>query len=163
MFGGLKIAIVLMVLAAAGGGFVYVKGLQAALAVSEANNQKLLDIKDEQDAVIEQMKKDFEAINKAKAELETALANAEKDNKELASKFAKYDIALWGMEDPVATAKTINRAVRHVNRCMELASGSPVVADDFYNRQCRELVRDKMNQAGIPYEAPKEEVEAPAE
>lgn len=67
------------------------------------------------------------------------------------------------MEDPVATAKTINRAVRHVNRCMELASGSPVVADDFYNRQCRELVRDKMNQAGIPYEAPKEKVEAPAE
>ena len=163
MFGSLKIAIVLMVLAAAGGGFVYVKGLQADLAVSEANNQKLLDIKDEQDAVIEQMKKDFAAINKAKAELETALANAEKDNKELASKFAKYDIALWGMEDPVATAKTINRAVRHVNRCMELASGSQVVADDFYNRQCRELVRDKMNQAGIPYEAPKEEVEAPAE
>ena len=163
MFGGLKIAIVLMVLAAAGGGFVYVKGLQADLAVSEANNQKLLDIKDEQDAVIEQMKKDFAAINKAKAELETALANAEKDNKELASKFAKYDIALWGMEDPVATAKTINRAVRHVNRCMELASGSPVVADDFYNRQCRELVRDKMDQAGIPYEAPKEQVEAPAE
>ena len=63
----------------------------------------------------------------------------------------------------VATAKTFNRAVRHVNRCMELASGSQVVADDFYNRQCRELVRDKMNQAGIPYEAPKEEVEAPAE
>ena len=88
MFGGLKIAIVLMVLAAAGGGFVYVKGLQADLAVSEANNQKLLDIKDEQDAVIEQMKKDFEAINKAKAELETALANAEKDNKE------KYDPTL---------------------------------------------------------------------
>ena len=163
MFGSLKIAIVLMVLAAAGGGFVYVKGLQADLAVSEANNQKLLDIKDEQDAVIEQMKKDFAAINKAKAELETALANAEKDNKELASKFAKYDIALWGMEDPVATAKTINRAVRHVNRCMELASGSLVVVDDFYNRQCRELVRDKMNQAGIPYEAPKEQVEAPAE
>ena len=163
MFGSLKIAIVLMVLAAAGGGFVYVKGLQADLAVSEANNQKLLDIKDEQDAVIEQMKKDFEAINKAKAELETALANAEKDNKELASKFAKYDIALWGMEDPIATAKTINRAVRHVNRCMELASGSPVVADDFYNRQCRELVRDKMNQAGIPYEAPEQQVEAPAE
>ena len=157
MFGSLKIAIVLMVLAAAGGGFVYVKGLQADLAVSEANNQKLLDIKDEQDAVIEQMKKDFEAINKAKAELEVALENAEKDNKELASKFAKYDIALWGMENPEAAEKTINRAVRHVNRCMELASGSPVIQEDFFNRQCRELVKDKMNQAGIPYEAPVEE------
>ena len=157
MFGSLKIAIILIVLSAAGGGFVYVKGLQADLKVSEANNQKLLDIKDEQDAVIKQMKADFEAINKAKAELEVALENAEKDNKELASKFAKYDIALWGMEDPVATEKTINRAVRHVNRCIELASGSTVLADDFYNRQCRELVKDKMYQAGIPYEAPVEE------
>ena len=103
------------------------------------------------------MKEDFQAINKAKADLETALLNAEKDNKELASKFAKYDIALWGMEDPIATEKTINRAVRHVNRCIELASGQKVVADDFYNRQCRELVKEKMAKAGIPYDVPKEE------
>ena len=159
MFGGLKIAIVLMVLAAAGGGFVYVKGLQADLAVSEANNQKLLDIKDEQDAVIEQMKKDFEAINKAKAELETALAAAEKDNKNLASKFAKYDIALWGMENPEAAEKTINRAVRHVNRCIEVASGASVEPKDFYNRQCEQLMEDKFAEAGMPYQAPEETTE----
>ena len=157
MFGGLKIAIILIILSAAGGGFVYVKGLQADLKVSEANNVVLQGIKQEQDAVIKQMKADFEAINKAKADLEIALANAEKDNKELASKFAKYDIALWGMEDPIATQKTINRAVRHVNRCIELASGQKVVADDFYNRQCRELVKEKMAKAGIPYDVPKEE------
>ena len=157
MFSSIKIAIVLMMIAGAGGGFMYVKGLKADLATSEANNLKLEQSVESQKAVIQQMKADFEAINKAKAELEVALENAEKDNKELASKFAKYDIALWGMEDPVATEKTINRAVRHVNRCIELASGSKVVADDFYNRQCRELVKDKMNQAGIPYEAPAEE------
>jgi hypothetical protein len=157
MFGGLKIAIILIILSVAGGGFVYVKGLQADLKVSEANNIVLQGIKKDQDAVIKQMKEDFQAINKAKADLETALLNAEKDNKELASKFAKYDIALWGMEDPVATQKTINRAVRHVNRCIELASGSLVVADDFYNRQCRELVKEKMAKAGIPYDVPKEE------
>ncbi len=163
MFGGIKIAIILIVLSAAGGGFVYVKGLQADLKVSEANNQKLLDIKDEQDAVIKQLKEDFAAINKAKAELESALANAEKDNKALASKFAKYDIALWGMENPEAAEKTINRAVRHVNRCIELASGQEALADDFYNRQCKELVKVKMQEAGLPYEAPKEIVEESVE
>ena len=133
MFGGLKIAIILIILSVAGGGVVYVKGLQADLKVSEANNIVLQGIKEDQDAVIKQMKADFEAINKAKADLEIALANAEKDNKEL------------------------NRAVRHVNRCIELASGSLVVADDFYNRQCRELVKEKMAKAGIPYDVPKEE------
>ena len=158
MFGSIKIVLILAVLAAAGGGFVYVKGLQADLATSEANNLVLENIKAEQDAVIEQMKKDFEAINKAKAELETALANAEKDNKELASKFAKYDIALWGLENPEAAEKTINRAVRHVNRCMEIASGAGVEPNDFYNRQCKELMRDRFKEAGIPYEQPVEEV-----
>ena len=38
MFSSIKIAIILAVLATAGGGFVYVKGLQADLATSEANN-----------------------------------------------------------------------------------------------------------------------------
>jgi multidrug efflux pump subunit AcrB len=159
MFSGIKIAIILAVLSLAGGGFVYVKGLQADLATSEANNLVLENIKAEQDAVIEQMKKDFEAINKAKAELETALAAAEKDNKNLASKFAKYDIALWGMENPEAAEKTINRAVRHVNRCIEVASGAPVEPKDFYNRQCEQLMEDKFAEAGMPYQAPEETTE----
>ena len=159
MFSGIKIVIILAVLSLAGGGFVYVKGLQADLATSEANNLVLENIKAEQDAVIEQMKKDFEAINKAKAELETALAAAEKDNKNLASKFAKYDIALWGMENPEAAEKTINRAVRHVNRCIEVASGAPVEPKDFYNRQCEQLMEDKFAEAGMPYQAPEETTE----
>ena len=159
MFSGIKIAIILAVLSLAGGGFVYVKGLQADLATSEANNLVLENIKAEQDAVIEQMKKDFEAINKAKAELETALAAAEKDNKNLASKFAKYDIALWGMENPEAAEKTINRAVRHVNRCIEVASGAPVEPKDFYNRQCEQLMEDKFAEAGMSYQAPEETTE----
>ncbi len=159
MFSGIKIAIILAVLSLAGGGFVSVKGLQADLATSEANNLVLENIKAEQDAVIEQMKKDFEAINKAKAELETALAAAEKDNKNLASKFAKYDIALWGMENPEAAEKTINRAVRHVNRCIEVASGASVEPKDFYNRQCEQLMEDKFADAGMPYQAPEETTE----
>ena len=159
MFSGIKIAIILVILSAAGGGFVYVKSLQADLATSEANNLILENIKAEQDAVIKQMKEDFEAINKAKAQLETALANAEKDNKELASKFAKYDIALWGMQNPERTAETINKAVADVNRCMEIASGSPVVEEDKENKQCKELVKDKMAEAGMPYEAPPKEEE----
>ena len=159
MFSGVKIAIILAVLSLAGGGFVYVKGLQADLATSEANNLVLENIKAEQDAVIEQMKKDFEAINKAKAELETALEAAEKDNKNLASKFAKYDIALWGMENPEAAEKTINRAVRHVNRCIEVASGASVEPKDFYNRQCEQLMEDKFAEAGMPYQAPEETTE----
>ena len=41
MFSSFKIAIVLLIMAGAGGGFMYVKNLKADLAVSEANNAKL--------------------------------------------------------------------------------------------------------------------------
>jgi hypothetical protein len=40
---------------------------------------------------------------------------------------------------------------------MEVASGSPVEPKDFYNRQCRELMKERFSKAGMPYEQPKEE------
>ena len=40
---GIKVVLVLMLLAGAGGGFMYVKTLKADLEVSEANNSKLID------------------------------------------------------------------------------------------------------------------------
>mgnify|MGYP000449968245 CR=1 FL=1 len=43
MFGSIKIAMVVIMLAGAGGGFVYVKNIKADLATSEANNAKLLE------------------------------------------------------------------------------------------------------------------------
>ena len=77
----------------------------------------------------------------------------------IAGKFAQYDIALWGMENPEAAEKTINRAVRHVNRCIEVASGASVEPKDFYNRQCEQLMEDKFAEAGMPYKAPEETTE----
>ena len=43
MFGSIKIAMIVIMLARAGGGFLYVKTLKSDLATSEANNAKLLD------------------------------------------------------------------------------------------------------------------------
>ena len=54
----------LVVLAGAGGGFMYVKNLKADLATSEANNAILEESVKSQKAVIKQMKEDFEAITK---------------------------------------------------------------------------------------------------
>ena len=84
MFSSIKIAIVLIMLAGAGGGFMYVKGLKADLATSEANNAKLEQSVESQKAVIEQMKADFEAITKIKAEIE-------KQNKILKAEYAALD------------------------------------------------------------------------
>ena len=76
MFSSIKIALVLVMLAGAGGGFMYVKNLKADLATSEANNAKLEQSVESQKAVIEQMKA---AKNEEAKEKETIKKQAERE------------------------------------------------------------------------------------
>ena len=84
MFSSIKIAMVVIMLAGAGGGFLYVKTLKADLEVAKANQAKLEESINEQKAVIEQQKKDFTAILTANKELE-------EKNKVLAREFKALD------------------------------------------------------------------------
>ena len=137
-----KIKLVIMLIAAIGvaGGFAYVYKLKADNAVLKANQIQLETAINEQQEVITQQKESYENILTTNKELSAKLEVLQKDNNELTKKFAKYDIATWGMENPEAAQKTINIAVRHVNRCIEIASGSPLVEQDDYNKQCPALI-----------------------
>tara|TARA_X000000950_G_scaffold282886_1_gene382571 strand:- start:5568 stop:5999 length:432 start_codon:yes stop_codon:yes gene_type:complete len=137
-----KIKLVIMLIAAIGvaGGFAYVYKLKADNAVLKANQIQLETAINEQQEVITQQKESYENILTTNKELSAKLEVLQKDNNELTKKFAKYDIATWGMENPEAAQKVINKAVRHVNRCIEIASGSPLVEQDDYNKQCPALI-----------------------
>ena len=137
-----KIKLVIMLIAAIGvaGGFAYVYKLKADNAILKANQIQLETAINEQQEVITQQKESYENILTTNKELSAKLEVLQKDNNELTKKFAKYDIATWGMENPEAAQKVINKAVRHVNRCIEIASGSPLVEQDDYNKQCPALI-----------------------
>ena len=123
----------LVVLAGAGGGFMYVKNLKADLATSEANNLKLEQSVESQKAVITQMKADFEAMTKIKAEIE-------KQNKILKAEFAALDkkfnkingkgevrdIGDLATKRPESVEKIINKGSTNAMRCSEIAMGSPL-------------------------------------
>ena len=123
----------LVVLAGAGGGFMYVKNLKADLATSEANNLKLEQSVESQKAVIKQMKEDFEAMTKIKAEIE-------KQNKILKAEFAALDkkfnkingkgevrdIGDLATKRPESVEKIINKGSTNAMRCSEIAMGSPL-------------------------------------
>ena len=123
----------LVVLAGAGGGFMYVKNLKADLATSEANNAKLEQSVESQKAVIKQMKEDFEAMTKIKAE-------KEKQNKILKAEFAALDkkfnkingkgevrdIGDLATKRPESVEKIINKGSTNAMRCSEIAMGSPL-------------------------------------
>ena len=133
MFSSIKIAIVLMMLAGAGGGFMYVKNLKADLATSEANNLKLEQSIDSQKAVIEQMKADFEAITKIKAEIEKQNSILKAEFQALDKKFNKIngkgevrDMGDLATKRPSSVEKIINKGSNNAMRCQEIAMGSPL-------------------------------------
>ena len=124
MFSSIKIALMLVVLAGAGGGFMYVKNLKADLATSEANNLKLEQSIDSQKAVIQQMKADFEAMTKIKAEIEKQNLILKAEFKALDQKFNKIngkgevrDIGDLATKRPSSVEKIINKGSNNAMRC----------------------------------------------
>ena len=133
MFSSIKIALVLVMLAGAGGGFMYVKNLNADLATSEANNAILEESVKSQKAVIKQMKEDFEAITKIKAEIENQNKILKAEFAALDKKFNKIngkgevrDIGDLATKRPESVEKIINKGSTNANRCSEIAMGSPL-------------------------------------
>jgi len=133
MFGSIKIAMVLIMLAGAGGGFMYVKTLKSDLAISEANNAKLQDSVAEQKAVIEQQAKDFKQILAANKELEDKNRVLQTEFKNLDERFNKIngkgevrDIGKLAIDKDRAVERIINNASKKAMRCVEIAMGSPL-------------------------------------
>jgi flagellar basal body-associated protein FliL len=93
MIGSIKIALVIIMMAGAGGGVMYVKTLKSDLATSEANNLKLEQSVASQKEVIAQAKADFESQKKI-------TANLDAQNKALQAEFQALDkrfnkIKIW--------------------------------------------------------------------
>jgi|TARA_Y100000389_G_scaffold204205_1_gene255581 hypothetical protein len=138
MFSSIKIAVVLMMLAGAGGGVMYVKNLKADLATSEANNLKLEQSVESQKVVIEQQANDFKAILVANQELE-------KTNKTLAAEFTALDkrfnkinskgevrdLGDLAVKRTKPIERVLNNATKKALRCVEIAMGSPLTEKEI--------------------------------
>ena len=72
----IRLVMVVIIISIVAGGFYYVTGLRADLAVSEINNKKMLEAVDLQQAAIQQMRVDQEAIRAANEELANTVKSA---------------------------------------------------------------------------------------
>ena len=138
MFSSIKIAIVLMMLAGAGGGFIYVKNLQADLATSEANNLKLEESVADQKAVIAQQANDFKSIMAANKALDEQNKILSKEFKALDQRFNKIngqgevrDIGKLAEERSSSVERVINSATKKAMRCVEIAMGAPLTEKEI--------------------------------
>lgn len=138
MISSIKIALIVMMMAGAGGGYIYVKNLKADLATSEANNAKLEQSVNDQKAVIEQQQKDFTAILAANKALEEKNNILNKEFKALDERFNKIngkgevrDIGKLAEERASSVERVVNSATKKAMRCVEIAMGSPLTEKEI--------------------------------
>ena len=122
----------IVVTALAGGGF-YVFKLQKDNAILKANAIKLESAISEQKTLIENQKKDFEAILVANKEMNELIGNLKKDFADLDKRFNKKnrDVGLLAIEKTKAIERITNNASVKANRCIEIASGSPLTEKEI--------------------------------
>lgn len=133
MFSSIKIAMIVVTLLTAGGGFLHYKAVKADLETAKANNLILEQSVEEQQGVIEQQKQDFTAILSANKTLQDQnkvlraefAALDERFNK-INSKGEVRDIGKLAVERSRSIERVLNNATKKALRCVEIAMGSPL-------------------------------------
>ena len=138
MFSSIKIALIVIMMAGAGGGYIYVKNLKADLATSEANNLKLEESVADQKAVIAQQANDFKSILAANKALDEQNRILSKEFKALDQRFNKIngqgevrDIGKLAEERSSSVERVINSATKKAMRFVEIAMGAPLTEKEI--------------------------------
>ena len=147
----IQVVIILVLLMGVGGfgGYTWVQKLQADNRTLETNNVVLESSVKEQQAAIEDMQRQANAINKANAELRTQTQRLRSDTKNLARKLGKHELDVLAQRKPELVQRIINRASDAVLRCFEVLTGAPRTDEEKvakkksepgFNRECPSIV-----------------------
>ena len=135
----IKIILALVLLAGAGGGYLYVTKLQKDNAILKTNQVKLETAVAESNQVIEQQTKDLKKIRSTLKEIDEQNAKLKADRDALNNRLGKHDIGNLAENKRGLVEKIINKASDSAARCMEIASGSPLTEEELNgtpNREC---------------------------
>jgi len=135
----LRIALIVILLAGAGGGYLYVTKLQKDNAILKSNQIKLESAVEDQKSVIEQQTKDLKKIRDTLTKVEETNKKLKADRDSLNKRLGKHDIGNLAENKPGLVEKIINKASDSAARCVEIASGSPLTEEELNgtpNREC---------------------------
>jgi chromosome segregation ATPase len=126
MFSQIKMLITLVMVIGLAGGAAYIYKLKADNATLKANQVELEKGIAEQTKVLEQQKKDFNAILESNKKLNVLISTFKKDLDELDKRFnkGKRDIGKLAIDRTKAIERIINKGADNAARCVELASGA---------------------------------------
>lgn len=165
MFTSIKVGIIIAIVTSVLGGAVYVKKLRSDLETSRINQKLLEQTVEEQKLLLEVKEADIALQKEISKELEASRKASEKSIADLNERLNKVNEATGKRReiDKAAVKKTklvtkvINKASRNIMRCLEIASGSPLTAQELAatkkseaNNECPDLA----NPNYIPKEKP---------
>jgi len=130
---GIRLFLIGIVATAIAGGGFYVVKLQKDNAILKANAIKMESAITEQKQLIENQKKDFEAILGANKEMNDLIGKLKTDFADLDKRFNKKnrDVGLLAIQKTKAIERITNAASVKANRCIEIASGSPLTEKEI--------------------------------
>ena len=123
MFSGLKIALVFVVLAAAGGGLFYVKQLQSNLEIARLNNAKLETAVETSEKSLAILKEDNIRLNNLSDQLTKDLQKAEQYGDNLRNRLRELDLVQDAIRDSANLEGRMNGATAKLWRELEAATG----------------------------------------
>ena len=123
MFSGLKIALVFIVLAAAGGGLFYVKQLQSNLEIMRLNNAKLETAVETTEKSLALLKEDNIRLNNLSDQLTKDLQKAEQYGDNLRNRLRELDLVQDAIRDSKDLEGRMNGATAKLWRELEAATG----------------------------------------
>ena len=126
IFGKIKMLITVLMITGLAGAGMYVMKLRSDNAVLKANQVKLETAITEQTKVLEQQKKDFQAIMESNKKLNLLIGTFKKDLDDLDKRFTKKnrDIGKLSIKRTESMERIINKGGKNAARCIELASGA---------------------------------------
>ena len=148
MFTQIKMVMTLIMVMGLAGAGVYVMKLRADNATLKANQLKLETAVAEQTKVLEQQKKDFDAIMESNKKLNVLVNTFKKDLNDLDKRFTKKnrDIGKLSIKRTDSMERIINKGGKNAARCIELASGAEHTEEELkatlksqINPECPEL------------------------
>ena len=135
----IKLVLAIIVMIGAGGGYLYINKLQKDNATLKTNQIKLESAVEDNNKVIEQQIEDINKIRNTLEVVEQEKKKLEKDKDDLNKRLGKHDIGNLAENKPGLVEKIINKASKNAQRCVEIASGSPLTEEELNgtpNREC---------------------------
>ena len=124
MFSTIKVALVFLVLAGAGGGLFYVKQLQSNLEIARLNNAKLESAVETSEASIQLLQEDNARLNTLTDQLNDDLRKAEQYGDELRATLQKHNLTHLAEKKPGLIEKRMQDATDQLWDDIESITGN---------------------------------------